>query len=219
MAPIADSWAVPNSALRAAVEPSIPQYPYDPGRAQQLLAAAGWMRGADGTLVNSASGDRFETELRVAQADEQKLMSAVASHWKDVGAQVEEIVVPPARASDREYGATYAGGLFSTGSLDILLSGRAHTREIRSAANRWTGRNRSGYSNPRLDALVDRAAVTIAPAERTAVLAELVQVHMGDLVVMPLLWNVHPILQLKGVKTHAATSSTTTWNFVEFDKV
>jgi peptide/nickel transport system substrate-binding protein len=218
MAPIADSFVIPNSAMRAAIESSIPQYPYDPARAQQLLASAGWVRGGDGTLVNSATGDRFETELRVAQAEEQKLMSVVASQWKDVGAQVEEIVVPPARANDREYGSLYGGGLFSTGSLDILLSGRAHTRELRSAANRWTGRNRSGYSNPQLDALVDRAAVTITPAERTAVLGQLVQAYIGDVVEMPLFWSVHPVLYLKGVKAHSAVSSTTTWNFVEFDK-
>src|SRR5205814_736553 len=44
MAPPADSWLVPGSALRAALEPSIPQFAYEPARAQQLLAGAGWTR-------------------------------------------------------------------------------------------------------------------------------------------------------------------------------
>jgi len=217
MAPTADSFVAPNSALRAAVDRSIPQYPYDPARAGQLLAGVGWTRGSDGTLVNS-SGERFETELRASSIDEQKLMSAIVSQWKEIGAQVAEITIPPARASDREYGATYAGGLLSAGSLDILLSGRASTREIRSAANRWTGRNRSGYSNPRLDALVDRTAVTINPEERTAILGQLAQAQMGDLIEMPLFWSVRPVLQLKGVKSHAGAGSATTVNFYLFDK-
>jgi len=217
MAPIADSFVSPTSALRPALEPSIPQYPYDPARAGQLLAGAGWTRGADGTLVNAA-GERFETELRASNVEERKLMSAVASQWRDVGAQVNEIVIPPARANDREYGSTYAGGLISAGSLDTLLSGRASTREMRSAANRWTGRNRSGYSNPQVDDLVDRTAVTINPEERTAMLAALVQAQMGDVVVMPLFWTVRPVLQLKGVKSHPGVGFATTWNFYQFDK-
>ena len=41
---------------------------------------------------------------------------------------------------------------------------------------------------------------------------------MGDVVEMPLFWAVNPVLYLKGVKVHPSVSSTTTWNFVEFDK-
>ena len=48
-------------ALRPEVESAIPQYPYDPARAQQLLAQAGWIRGADGSLVHS-SGERFDID-------------------------------------------------------------------------------------------------------------------------------------------------------------
>lgn len=218
LAPIADSFVAPNSALRPALESAIPQYPYDPAQASRILASGGWTRGADGTLVNAWSGDRFETELRASDLSEQKLMSAVASQWRDIGAQVNEVVIPPTRARDREYGSTYAGGQFSAASLDILLSGRAATSEIRTAANHWTGRNRSGYSNPRLDELVNRTAVTIDADERTEVLRQLVQEERGDLVGMPLYWTVSPVLQVKGVKSHGTAGRVTTWNFYEFDK-
>lgn len=50
IAPIADSWWAPNDALRADVEPSIVQYPYDPGRAQQL-----WPRPAGGAAPMASS--------------------------------------------------------------------------------------------------------------------------------------------------------------------
>ena len=220
MSPVGDSWVAPTSALRSVLESSIPQYPYDPNRALQLLAGAGWVRSVDGTLVSRTTGERFATELRVAQPDEQKLMSAVAGQWTAIGAQVDEIVIPPAQANDREYSTLYGGGLFSTGSLQNLLDGRADSRQIRSAANRWGARNRSGYSNPRLDTLVDRANQTIVPTERIPVLGELLQAHLGDLVVLPLFWAVAPVLQLKGVKSHASSPDgrVTTWNFFEFDK-
>jgi peptide/nickel transport system substrate-binding protein len=218
LAPIADSFVAPNSSLRSTLERSIPQYPYDPARAAALLAEAGWTRGADGGLVNTATGDRFETEVRASNVEERRLGSAIASQWKDVGAQVNEVAVPPARANDREYGSTYPGFLISAGSLDTLLSGRASTRELRSAANRWTGRNRSGYSNPRLDDLVDRTATAINPDERAALLGALAQAQMGDVVVMPLFWTVRPVVQLKGVKSHPGVGFATTWNFYQFDK-
>lgn len=219
MAPPADSWLVPGSALREALEHLVPQYPYDPTRAQQRLAGAGWARGADGVLVHASTGERFETELRVTLPDEQKMMSVVANQWKVLGAQVTETVVPPARASDREYGSTYAGGLFSAGPMQAMVfAGRTHSKDIRSPANRWNGRNRSGYSHPQLDALLDRVAVAIDPAERTTLLGEILRHQFGELIVMPLIWDAVPVLQLKGVKSHPTVSRATTWNFFAFDK-
>jgi peptide/nickel transport system substrate-binding protein len=220
MSPPADSWLVPGSALRAALEPTIPQFAYDPASAHQLLAGAGWMRGNDGTLVNASSGERFETELRVTLPDEQKLMSVVANQWKEAGAQIVETVVPPARASDREYGSTYTGGLFSAGPLQAMVfGGRAHSKDLRSPANRWNGRNRSGYSNPVHDDLLDRVTIAIDQTERSTLLSQILKIQMGELVVMPLFWDAVPVLQLQGVRSHPGVGRVTTWNFFDFDKV
>jgi ABC-type transport system substrate-binding protein len=123
----------PTSALRPALEPSIPQYPFDPARATQLLAEVGWARGADGTLVHS--GARFETELWVNQgSDGEKIASVVASQWRDIGAQVGQNVIPQARSSDREYGASYPGGHVNASPSATFLGDRFRTSEIRSAA-------------------------------------------------------------------------------------
>lgn len=219
IAPVADSWVAPNSALRPSLQPVIPSYPYDPSRAQQLLAGAGWVRGTDGTLAQTGSGERFETELWADAPDGQTIISVVASQWKEIGAQVGEMVIPPARLSDREWVANFPGAILTGGgSYAAYLGARYHTKEVRGPANRWTGLNRSGYSNPRLDPLIDRVAVTINPAERTAALTQLLQIQMSELIFMPLLWSVVPVLQVKGVKSHDGFSSTVTWNFFEFDK-
>jgi len=219
LAPPADSWLAPGSLLRAGLEPSIPQFTYDPTRSQQLLAEAGWTRAPDGRLLNLNSGQPFETELRVTLPDEQKLMSVVANEWKGLGADVVETVVPPARAGDREYGSTYTGGLFSAGPLQAMVfGGRAHTKDIRSPATRWNGRNRSGFSNPAHDVLLDRVAMTIDQSERQRLIGQILQVQIGELVVMPLFWDAVPVLQLKGVKSHAGVGRITTWNFFEFDR-
>lgn len=216
LAPIADSWVPPSSALRPALESKIPQFPYDPARAQQLLSQAGWMKGGDGMLANGRSGERFETEVYTGSAPQQ--VSVVASQWKQLGVQVTETVIPASRSGDREYGAAYSGGYLTTVPTSQLYSGkRLHGAAIRSAATRWVGENRSGYSNRDVDVLLDRAVATIDPKERTIVLGDLVQAEIGDLVIMPLFWAVAPVLQVKGVRSHE-TATVTTWNFFEFDK-
>src|SRR5439155_1363658 len=58
LAPVADSWYRPTDPLRAPLQTSIPQYPHDPARAQQLLGPAGWARGPDGVLTPQPSGGR-----------------------------------------------------------------------------------------------------------------------------------------------------------------
>ena len=42
--PVAESWLNVTDPILAEVQDSIPRYPYDPNRAMQLLAQAGWMR-------------------------------------------------------------------------------------------------------------------------------------------------------------------------------
>jgi ABC-type transport system substrate-binding protein len=148
-------------------------------------------------------------------------MNVVASQWKAVGAQVSEMIIPTARSSDREYGATYPTALVTTNPASAFISGRYHSKEVRSAANRWASQNRAGYANPAMDTLLDRATVTINQTERTALIGQLLQAQMGDVVVIPLFWNVLPVLQLKGVKSNetvSAPTTFTTWNFFEFDK-
>jgi peptide/nickel transport system substrate-binding protein len=216
LAPVADSWIPPSSALRPALESRIPQFPYDPARAQQLLTNAGWTKGADGALVHNVTGERFETELYTSSVPQQ--VSVVASQWKQLGVLTTETLVPASRSGDREYGAAYLGGFLTTVPTPQLYSGkRLHSTVIRSAATRWIGENRSGYANPRVDVLLDRAVATMDPRARTAVLGDLVEAEIGDLAIMPLFWGVAPVLQLKGVRSNE-TGAVTTWNFFAFDK-
>jgi len=120
LGPVADSWIPPNSGLRAALEPLIPRYGYDQSRAMQLLAGVGWVRGADGTLVHSTSGERFETGLMGTP----QLMSIVAGQWKEIGVQASEAVMSPVLSVDREIGASYTGGYATTAPTSQFHSGK-----------------------------------------------------------------------------------------------
>src|SRR5436309_6756490 len=59
---IANSTAFPGTAIGDAVERVVVKYPYDPNRASQLLAEAGWQPGPDGILTKG--GRPFDLEYR-----------------------------------------------------------------------------------------------------------------------------------------------------------
>jgi peptide/nickel transport system substrate-binding protein len=216
LAPVADSWLRPTDPRRAELEPSIPKYPYDPAAASRLLTQAGWVKGPDGILVHQPSGERFETELRSIPQYGERPAAAIASDWKAIGADIRVFAIPTARATERELLSTHPTALM-TGSVYEGLPERLDGRLISSAANRWTGRNQSGWVNARYDEILDRMAVTLDPRERTALFREQQQIMMTEIARMPLYWEVRAVLYLKGLQGNFFPYNVT-WNLDEWDK-
>jgi len=217
--PLADSWIPPHHELRAQLEPTVPQFPYDPARAQQLLAQEGWVRGAGGVLASQA-GEPWSLQLWNTQSSgAEREMNVVADSWKGIGAQTELYIVPAALVNDREGRAKLPGAGLTGVGYDAFSTDRLHSRNITAATNRWLGINRGGYANPQVDDLLDRLIVTIPPAERLALHRQLLQTQMGDIALMPLYWDLDPILMLRGVKGVAAPNgSLNLHNAIAWDK-
>jgi peptide/nickel transport system substrate-binding protein len=215
LGPVADSWYRPTDPLRREVENSIPKYPFDLTRAQQLLSQAGWTKGSDGILTHT-SGERFEMEVWTNPQASEKASTIIADNWRAVGVDAKIYVIPAARANDREHTGQHPGPLLTGTFLDQYLD-RLNGKELASAANRWSGRNRSGYANPKADALLDRLSITVDPRERLPLLREQVQEVMGDVGTMPLFFEPRPILALKSVRgdIHPYNSG---WNAFTWDK-
>lgn len=94
-----------------------------------------------------------------------------------------------------------------------------HSKNIGTEGNRWSGSNYGAYSNPDVDTLIDRLAVTIAPDERIDVLRELLTTLMGDVVIWPMYWDLTNVLALRSVKgIRTGEGGYHTWNFYEWDK-
>lgn len=220
VAPIADSWLMPADPMRPLLEASIPQYPYDPPRAQQLLAEVGWVRGSDGVLANPSSGDRFDVELNgTTQRRVEQELNIIADGWKLVGAQVSLYAIPPAFGADTEFRATRSGATVLARSVDNFRTDYLHSKNIPTAQNRWAGNTFSGYTNPRVDALLDQLVVTVAPSDRASIERDLVRVVMGDAAMWPLYWDTTNVLALKSVKgIRTGGGDYHTWNFFEWTK-
>jgi len=218
-ATIADSYYSPKSWMRSQLQSEIPQYPYDPARAQQLLAQAGWVKGSDGVLVNQTTGDRFQTELRADKSGgDEKAQIVVAENWKAVGLQIEQVVIPVAKRADNEYLSTSPGAYLAHPSDFQFWTARFHSRNVASPANRWGGVNRGGYVNPEVDVLLDKLLVTFGEREQVDLHRQLLKEQLGTVALMPLWWNTEPTLMLKGIKGPLLVRNTATWNIFDWDK-
>ena len=221
LAPVADSWFPPSHVQRAQMESAIPQFAYDPVRAQALLLQAGWIRGSEGILVGGQTGERFETELWGLTGQTfalERHLSIIADGWKGLGAQVDFGAIPPARLREAQYVAEHPGPLLTSFAARQFSVDRLYSEAIPSAANRWSGFNRGGYSNPAVDELFERLTVTIDEGQRIGITRQMLQQVMGDVVLMPLYWEVVPTLMVKGVSGPKHVGTDTTRNIFVWDK-
>ena len=218
LAPVTDHWYPPGHPLIPDVDPYAPRYAYDLGRAQQLLAEAGWTRASDAVLT-SPDGERFQTEVwaRAGVAGLEKAIQVVADQWRAAGIQATPYTIPPALSADREYEAKYPGVLGGFPNAEEMYESRLLSRQTSGPENRWTGRNRAGYSNPRVDQLIDELAVAVDPRQQVRIHRDLVGEVFTDLPFIPVTWDVYPVLVLGSVKGDPSAVNAG-WNIFEWDK-
>jgi peptide/nickel transport system substrate-binding protein len=149
----------------------------DPARARELLAEAGYPQGF--RLVLGAPNDRYVNDAAVAQAVAQ--MFARIGVRTEVDASTSTVFF--ARRNKEEFSAYLAGWGATTGEMSSPLKALVATR----SKEKGTGTsNYTRYSNPRLDAMLDRALSTLDDAERDRLLREAVRVAVEDFAVLPI---------------------------------
>lgn len=202
------------------IESAIVRYPYDPQRAAQLFESLGYTRGPDG-MLRDAAGQRLTIEARTNnQLDTQvKTHAVVSDFWKRAGVTIDEVVYGQQRVADREYRHTRTGFEILGFGLDPGDFANFHTRQIPSAETRWFGQNRTRYSNPEYDSLVDSFFVTIPRPARMEVLRKIVQHYSEQLVLLPLAYNTAHIAigsRFKNV-TGQGPNTTEGWNVEQWE--
>ena len=98
-----------------------------------------------------------------------------------------------------------------------MYESRLLSRQTSGPDNRWTGRNRAAYFNPRVDQLIDSLAVAVDPREQISLHRDLVQEVFTDLPFIPVTWDVYPVLVLGRVKGDPSAVNAG-WNIFEWDK-
>jgi ABC-type transport system substrate-binding protein len=165
-------------------------------------------------LVHQPSGERLVLMLS-AGPGQVRDMTIIADAWKAVGVEPNIYQIPPALDRDRQTRSTLPGGGVSQAPGDQFYTYKLHSSAITTAANSWSGLNRGGYNNPRVDPILEQLVTTIDPTQRVALNRELLQEQMGDIAIMPLNWPVRTALALKSVQ---GVTGSSTWNINEWDK-
>jgi peptide/nickel transport system substrate-binding protein len=174
------------------IESQLVRYPFDVRRATQLVEGLGYSKGQDG-IFRDAAGQLLTIELRSTPGREvnEDTTFIVADHWKRLGVNVDVVVMPLQRNSDREYRQTRPA-FEVVGQPDDIY--RFHSKEIPTAETRFVGDNRMRYSNPLVDSLVDRYYVTVSRPERVQVLGQLLNHLTDNVVLMSFFYETAPIL-------------------------
>jgi peptide/nickel transport system substrate-binding protein len=147
------------------------RYPYDPRRAEVLMAEAGFTKDRGGLFATGTDRLRFELKAQ-AGIENDRMLQIMAQDWKRAGFEVQAIAVPLAQARELEGRHTFRS-MHSRGGLNA--GERSWTSaEIGTMQNRWRGQNRTGWSTPEYDRLFDAFLTTLDRGQREQ---QVVQMH------------------------------------------
>lgn len=152
-------------------DPKLKRYPYDPKKARELLAAAGYPNGCDVQLYYSAG--RYPKDTEVCQV--------VAAQMAKGGFKVDLV--------SQEWAIFWETTGVNGGKLPFYYIGRGSLTDADTLYDQYfrTGTTkRTNYSNPDLDKLVEEQQKTPDMKKRTAILQRAGKTIMDEAIFVPL---------------------------------
>jgi peptide/nickel transport system substrate-binding protein len=203
---VADTWVNP---LDPNHTDDVAKYPYDPAKAKQLLAEAGWTPGGDG-ICRNPQGQRLSIQFsttagnRLRELQEQVLQS----NWKQSCIEVTIKNEPPRTLfgetlKQRTYpGMVMYGWTSAVGESPERTLG---TADIPTKANNYGGSNYIAFSNPQMDADIAKATVELDPAKQKPIWADMQKIYADQVPVLPLFFRAEAHVIPKWLKGYTPT--------------
>jgi peptide/nickel transport system substrate-binding protein len=188
------------------------RWEFNPDKANQVLDAAGWKRGADG--IRAKDGKRLKVVyLTTINAARQKVQAIVKAAAGRAGIEVElksvvgSVFFSTDAANPDAYGHFFADLQMYTTSPDgpdpQSFMEQFLSWEVSSKANNWQRRNKTRWTNEEYDRLWRAAEVELDPVKRAAHFIQMNDLLIQNVVVVPIIWrnNVSAgALKLRGVE-------------------
>jgi peptide/nickel transport system substrate-binding protein len=167
-------------------------YPLDIEKAKALLAEAGYPDGF--TMTLDATNNRYVNDGQIAQA--------LASMLAKIGVTLNLNIMPKSnfwgyiRVPTEQSSFIMSGWDVPSGDAGSMYGALYYTRDKKEGYGQV---NRSSYSNPEVDALVDKADSTPDVNQRDAYLQEATKILMADIPMIPVHYEQDIYAARKGV--------------------
>jgi peptide/nickel transport system substrate-binding protein len=168
------NWSV-LSPLSFAYNPAVKQYPYDLARANALLDAAGWKRGAGGLRSKNGQSLHFTVAYGAGSATWAQMLELIRASWSRLG-----VTFDLKSYQTNIYFAPYQnGGIVQGGKFDICAFQWGNTASPTGIVNLYAGdrippqgQNDLRYRNAKVTDLLHRATQTLERAEQKTLLQQ-----------------------------------------------
>jgi peptide/nickel transport system substrate-binding protein len=178
----------------------IAKYPFDPSRASNLLADAGWRRAQPGGSVTGSTGQTLDIEVWTTAGGTGDAEAAIlADNFKTVGINSSIFLIPSARQRDNELRTSFPALETTARSISpdnfVFTSALVPTPEAR-----WQGPNRGSFRDTDVDRLHNVVLTSFDAGERHRATIDLHK-RMTEIVgIGPLYYDVEVILAKSNVR-------------------
>jgi peptide/nickel transport system substrate-binding protein len=153
----------------AEVDRRITKYPLDLNRSAQLMSEAGYTRDAEGFFADG-QGSRLHVDFAVQDASEiMRMQQILSDSWRRAGFDVRTVVMGIQSFTQLETRQTLPGFSYAAGGAEATF----RSSQVGTAANRWAGLNRSGWTSPEYDRLYEVWSATLDQTERGRLVAQM----------------------------------------------
>ncbi len=218
-----------NPIYRLAEQRNLPKYSYDPTTAARLFAEAGWTKGADGLLRNSAGETVRMPCCRYPSADSNDARESLAwgSDLKAAGIDAQHPLQPaPAGLSSSEtrrvqvhqgdWGGVIGNFRITTDQNWATLIGA----NVAGPATAWSGINTGGWTSPSYEDLYSRQVSTLDLGPRQEIEFQMFKMMAEELPLLPGYYNPLGVVVRKGITgvgKGAVMNRGITWNVHTWD--
>ena len=169
-----------NSSAVYGYDKSVKPYEYNPKKAKELLAKAGYPNG-------------FEIRLdSLNRGDFPKIAQAVASSLARVGIKVKVNVLPGSSffgpMGKRETSFTLIGWSSGSGDASSFLDSIVHSVNVDAGYGKY---NWGNFSNAKADELIEASSKAMNPEDRLKELKEVTKITQDEVAYLPLLYTVN----------------------------
>lgn len=181
-----------------AFEPDLPVHKHNPARANALLDAAGWKRGADGIRQKNGQRLSFSNSTTTGNPAREQSQQLLQQDWGQIGAEMRISNMPAAVIwgefwQKSKFESVTVGSNFMIGN-DPDVTPRFGSRSI--PAKHGAGLNTYQYQNPELDRLLELGSSQFDQQERRKTYGQVQRIVRDDLVLLP----VYQSVMAEGVK-------------------